>query len=36
MIDPHGDLCEDLLKYYPKERIDDLIYFNASDFEMPL
>lgn len=35
-IDPHGDFCEDLLSYFPKERIDDLIYFNAADFNYPL
>lgn len=35
-IDPHGDFCEDLLNYFPKERIDDLIYFNVADFNYPL
>lgn len=35
-IDPHGDFCEDMLWYFPKERIDDLIYFNAADFEYPI
>jgi len=35
IIDPHGDLCETIIQYYPKERIDDLIYFDASNFEMP-
>jgi hypothetical protein len=35
-IDPHGDFCEDLLSYFPKERIDDLIYFNVADFQYPL
>jgi len=35
-IDPHGDFCEKLLDYFPKERIDDLIYFNVSDFENPI
>lgn len=36
LIDPHGDLCEFLLQYYPKERIDDLIYFDAWDTEYPI
>lgn len=36
MVDPHGDLCEALLDYYPKDRIDDLIYFDASNFAYPL
>jgi hypothetical protein len=36
VIDPHGELCEDILKFFPKERIDDLIYFDASNFDYPL
>ncbi|MBP6910175.1 type IV secretion system DNA-binding domain-containing protein [Patescibacteria group bacterium] len=36
VIDPHGELCETVMKYFPKERIDDLIYFDASNFEYPL
>ena len=35
IIDPHGDLCEAIVEYYPKERIDDLIYFDAWNFDMP-
>ena len=35
-IDPHGDFCDDLISYLPKNRINDLIYFNVSDFEYPL
>jgi hypothetical protein len=35
LIDPHGDLCETIIQYYPKERIDDLIYFDAGNFELP-
>lgn len=29
-IDPHGEAVEFLLKHYPKERIDDLIYFDLE------
>lgn len=36
VIDPHGELCEDILKFFPKERIDDLIYFDASNFDYPI
>ena len=36
VIDPHGDLAKTLLKYIPKERIDDVIYFNPSDFGFPV
>lgn len=35
IIDPHGDLCESLISYYPKERIDDLVYFDASNQSLP-
>lgn len=35
-IDPHGQAIEDLLPYIPKERIDDVIYFNPGDFDRPL
>ncbi len=36
LIDPHGDLAENLLKYFPKERVDDLIYFDAWDTSSPI
>jgi len=36
VIDPHGDLCEDLLDYIPKNRINDTIYFNPADREFPI
>jgi len=29
VVDPHGDLVEDILKYIPKERAKDVIYFDA-------
>ena len=35
-IDPHGDAIEILLKHFPKERIDDLIYFNLWDTSYPI
>ena len=35
-IDPHGDAIDFIMKYYPKERIDDLIYFDLSNTEYPL
>lgn len=31
VIDPHGDIAQDILKYIPKNRTQDLIYFNATD-----
>lgn len=36
VIDPHGDIAQDLLNYVPEERKDDLIYFNATDTEHPV
>ena len=36
LVDPHGDLSETLLKYIPKERIKDVIYFNPGDLEYPI
>lgn len=36
VIDPHGDLAEELLNYIPKERIQDVVYFNAGDIEYPI
>lgn len=35
-IDPHGDACEFLLKHFPKERIDDLIYFDLWNTQYPI
>ncbi|OGM12678.1 hypothetical protein A2V80_01900, partial [Candidatus Woesebacteria bacterium RBG_16_39_8b] len=36
VIDPHGDLCDDILDYIPKSRINDTIYFNPADREFPI
>jgi len=36
VMDPHGDLAEDLIKYIPKERAEDVIYFNPADTNRPL
>ncbi|MFC1649592.1 type IV secretion system DNA-binding domain-containing protein, partial [Patescibacteria group bacterium] len=36
VIDPHGDLCEDLLDYIPSSRINDTIYFNPADRDFPI
>ena len=34
-IDPHGDSVEALLSKVPKERVEDVIYFNPSDMANP-
>ena len=31
VIDPHGDIAEKILDYIPKERMNDVIYFNPAD-----
>ena len=36
IVDPHGSLVEDLLPYIPRERADDVIYFNPVDTERPM
>ncbi|MEK7555474.1 MAG: type IV secretory system conjugative DNA transfer family protein [Patescibacteria group bacterium] len=36
VIDPHGDLIEKILARIPKERLDDVIYFDPSDMQRPL
>lgn len=35
-IDPHGDSAEKLLGMVPRERIEDVIYFNPGDMENPV
>ncbi len=36
VIDPHGDLADGIMELIPKERYDDVIYFNPSDTERPM
>jgi hypothetical protein len=36
VIDPHGDLCEIILDYVPKSRINDVVYFNPADKDYPI
>jgi len=37
VIDPHGDLAEKVLLHCPRERADDMIYFDpGGDLEMPM
>ncbi len=36
IIDPHGDLTQRLLGVIPKERIQDVVYFNPYDIEQPV
>ncbi|MBP6859109.1 MAG: type IV secretion system DNA-binding domain-containing protein [Candidatus Magasanikbacteria bacterium] len=36
VIDPHGDFVDYVLQHVPKERAEDVIYFNPSDVERPI
>ncbi len=36
VVDPHGDLIEDVLAHIPKERARDVILFNPADTERPM
>lgn len=36
VIDPHGDLAEELLHHVPPRRADHLVYFNPGDLEFPI
>lgn len=36
VIDPHGDIACDLLRYIPEHRKEDVIYFNPADLEHPI
>lgn len=35
-VDPHGDSVESLLGKVPKERVEDVIYFNPGDMTSPI
>src|SRR6266496_2456592 len=36
LIDPHGDLAEEILDYIPANRIEHVVYFNPADREYPI
>jgi len=36
LIDPHGDLSEEVLAAVPPERVSDVLYFNPADREHPI
>lgn len=35
-MDPHGDLAADVIRFIPKSRADDVIYFNPGDITRPM
>src|SRR3990167_5148546 len=36
VVDPHGEFAEKMLNFVPKERVEDVIYFNPSDLNHPI
>lgn len=36
VIDPHGDYAQHVLSFIPKNRIDDVVYFNPADTDYPI
>lgn len=36
IVDPHGEFVEEVLEQIPKERINDVIYFNPVDSDYPI
>lgn len=36
VIDPHGDLIQDLLLRIPEQRLEDVIYFDAAERQQPI
>ena len=36
VMDPHGDLAKDILNFIPKDRADDLVYFDPGDLARPM
>ncbi|MDP3779103.1 MAG: type IV secretion system DNA-binding domain-containing protein [bacterium] len=36
VIDPHGDMVEDILQFVPRQRSQDVVYFNPGDIERPM
>ncbi|MFA6526223.1 MAG: type IV secretion system DNA-binding domain-containing protein [Candidatus Buchananbacteria bacterium] len=36
VLDPHGELIEEILQYVPKERLEDVIIFDPSDVDRPI
>lgn len=36
LLDPHGELAQEILEYIPEERMKDVVYFNPSDLSYPI
>jgi type IV secretory pathway TraG/TraD family ATPase VirD4 len=36
LIDPHGDLAEEILNHIPSKRANQVVYFNPGDLDFPI
>lgn len=36
VVDPHGDLINDVMEYIPESRINDVVYFSPADRDYPI
>ncbi len=36
VIDPHGDYAQHVMSFIPKNRVDDVVYFNPADTSHPI
>ncbi len=36
LVDPHGDLARDVLDHIPRNRTEDVVYFNPADLSYPI
>ncbi|MCL7752438.1 DUF87 domain-containing protein [Polaribacter sp. Z022] len=36
LFDPHGDICDDVLKRIPENRINDVVLIDPSDIDFPI
>ena len=36
VLDPHGDYAQHVLSFIPKNRVDDVVYFNPADTNHPI
>ncbi len=36
VIDPHGEMAEELIHFIPEDRVDDVVYVNPGDINFPI
>jgi len=35
VVDPHGDLIEEIIQHIPQSRVEDVVMFDPTDEEFP-